>query len=91
VLSSYLLKGGAEHDTWLIAWIKAPYLKMLHWALGNSARRWWAASAAGGHAGPVPLLGTAFIPEMKEGSVVPGINRCRTSRWTSRSRWKWRP
>ncbi|PND69247.1 efflux RND transporter permease subunit, partial [Escherichia coli] len=23
----------------------------------------------------VPLLGTAFIPEMKEGSVVPGINR----------------
>ena len=23
----------------------------------------------------IPLLGTAFIPEMKEGSVVPGINR----------------
>jgi cobalt-zinc-cadmium resistance protein CzcA len=23
----------------------------------------------------LPFLGTAFIPEMKEGSVVPGINR----------------
>jgi cobalt-zinc-cadmium resistance protein CzcA len=25
--------------------------------------------------GTLPFLGTAFIPEMKEGSVVPGINR----------------
>jgi cobalt-zinc-cadmium resistance protein CzcA len=76
VLSSYLLKGGAEHDTWLIAKIKAPYLKMLHWSVGNSRK-----TVVGGLAllvvtlGMFPFLGTAFIPEMKEGSVVPGINR----------------
>lgn len=76
VLSSYLLKGGAEHDTWLIAKLKAPYLKMLHWAVANSRK-----TVVGGIVllvatlGMFPLLGTAFIPEMKEGSVVPGINR----------------
>ncbi|WP_079434733.1 efflux RND transporter permease subunit [Zoogloea sp. LCSB751] len=76
VLSSYLLKGGAEHDTWLIAKIKAPYLKMLHWAVANSRK-----TVTGGVVllvvtlGMFPFLGTAFIPEMKEGSVVPGINR----------------
>ncbi|MBS0347957.1 MAG: efflux RND transporter permease subunit [Proteobacteria bacterium] len=76
VLSSYLLKGGAEHDTWLIAKIKAPYLKMLHWAVANSRK-----TVTGGvillvvTLGMFPFLGTAFIPEMKEGSVVPGINR----------------
>lgn len=76
VLSSYLLKGGPGHDTWLIAKIKAPYLKMLHWAVDNSRK-----VVAGGvlllvaTLGMFPFLGTAFIPEMKEGSVVPGINR----------------
>ena len=76
VLSSYLLKGGAEHDTWVIARLKAPYLKMLHWAVAHSR-----ATALGGVVLLVatlamfPLLGTAFIPEMKEGSLVPGINR----------------
>jgi heavy metal efflux system protein len=76
VLSSYLLKGGAEHDTWLVAKIKAPYLKMLHWSVGNSRK-----TVVGGVVllivtlGLFPLLGTAFIPEMKEGSIVPGINR----------------
>src|SRR5207237_1657948 len=38
VLSSYLLKGGAEHDTWLIAFMKRHYLRMLHWALSNSRK-----------------------------------------------------
>ncbi|MCE1184951.1 MAG: efflux RND transporter permease subunit [Rhodocyclales bacterium] len=38
VLSSYLLKGGAEHDTWLIARIKAPYLRLLHLALANGRK-----------------------------------------------------
>jgi heavy metal efflux system protein len=76
VLSSYLLKGGAEHDTWLVARIKAPYLKMLHWSVANSRK-----TVVGGVVllivtlGLFPLLGTAFIPEMKEGSIVPGINR----------------
>ncbi|QEL63602.1 cobalt-zinc-cadmium resistance protein CzcA [Oryzomicrobium terrae] len=79
VLSSYLLKvpaGQGEHDTWLIAKLKAPYLKMLHWALAHGRKTVGAAVAAFvASLLLIPLLGTAFIPEMKEGSVVPGINR----------------
>lgn len=76
VLSSYLLKGGAEHDTALIRGIKTPYLRLLNWALGHEKTVVGAAVGllllTGGLFG---LLGTAFIPEMKEGSLVPGINR----------------
>jgi len=79
VLSSYLLKvpaGQGEHDTWLIAKLKTPYLKMLHWALAHGRKTVGAAVAAFvASLLLIPLLGTAFIPEMKEGSVVPGINR----------------
>ncbi|MBN9423386.1 MAG: cytochrome-c peroxidase [Candidatus Accumulibacter sp. 66-26] len=76
VLSSYLLKGGAEHDTWLIAKIKAPYRRILDWALSNERKT--VSGVVGVFVGTlllIPFLGTAFIPEMKEGSVVPGINR----------------
>ncbi|MBN9143141.1 MULTISPECIES: efflux RND transporter permease subunit [unclassified Novosphingobium] len=86
VLSSYLLKapkvheghhGGEEdHDTRVIKVMKSRYLKMLHWALANEKRT--ITLAVGGFLATLallPFLGTAFIPEMKEGSVVPGINR----------------
>lgn len=76
VLSSYLLKGGAEHDTKLIAFMKRHYLRMLHWALGNSRKT--VIGAVGAFVltlAIVPLLGTSFIPEMKEGSIVPAIDR----------------
>jgi len=76
VLSSYLLKGGAEHDTWIIAFMKRYYLRMLHWALANSRKT--VLSAVGVFVATlmiVPLLGTSFIPEMKEGSIVPAIDR----------------
>lgn len=79
VLSSYLLKvkaGGGDHDTRVIAAMKRPYLKLLHLALDN--RRRTMTVALGAFAGALlllPFLGTAFIPEMKEGSIVPGINR----------------
>jgi cobalt-zinc-cadmium resistance protein CzcA len=79
VLSSYLLKppeGDGDHDTRLIAAMKARYLKMLNWALHNEKRTIHAALASFVLAIAIlPFLGTAFIPEMKEGSVVPGINR----------------
>ncbi|MCE1182908.1 MAG: efflux RND transporter permease subunit [Rhodocyclales bacterium] len=79
VMSTYLLKppaNGEEHDTRLIAWMKHHYLRLLRWALGNERRTVIAAVAAFVlTVGMVPFLGTAFIPEMKEGSVVPGINR----------------
>ncbi|WP_454766758.1 efflux RND transporter permease subunit [Cupriavidus campinensis] len=76
VLSSYLLKGGAEHDTRIIAFMKRNYLRMLHWALANSKKT--VLSAVGLFIATillVPLLGTSFIPEMKEGSIVPAIDR----------------
>ncbi len=76
VLSSYLLKGGAEHDTMVIAFMKRHYLHMLHWALGNSGKTVIGAVAAFALTlAIVPLLGTSFIPEMKEGSIVPAIDR----------------
>jgi heavy metal efflux system protein len=79
VLSSYLLKvkrGQAEHDTRLIAAMKKPYLRLLQSALG-SPRKTFAGALTVFIASLciIPLLGTAFIPEMKEGSIVPGINR----------------
>ncbi|MDF3836240.1 efflux RND transporter permease subunit [Cupriavidus basilensis] len=76
VLSSYLLKGGAEHDTRMIAFMKRHYLRMLHWALGNSRKT--VIGAVGAFLATlaiVPLLGTSFIPEMKEGSIVPALDR----------------
>jgi len=79
VMSTYLLKPPAhdgDHDTKIIAVMKQRYLKMLHWALANEKKT--VAAAVGAFAltvGMLPFLGTAFIPEMKEGSVVPGINR----------------
>ncbi|MCE2998365.1 MAG: efflux RND transporter permease subunit [Betaproteobacteria bacterium] len=75
-LCSYLLKGGAEHDTWLIAKIKGPYMRGLHWALANERKT--IAGALAAFAGAlllVPFLGTAFIPEMKEGSISPAMDR----------------
>ncbi|RPH41894.1 MAG: efflux RND transporter permease subunit, partial [Burkholderiales bacterium] len=64
------------HDTWLIRTLKKPYLALLRRAVG-SARTTFVASlvALAASLSLLPLLGTAFIPEMKEGSLVPGINR----------------
>lgn len=76
VLSSYMLKGGADHDTWLIRMLKKPYVPMLEWAVRNTKMTVAMAVAAFvGAALLLPLLGTAFIPEMKEGSVVPAMDR----------------
>lgn len=76
VLSSYLLKGGADHDTRLIALLKKPYIPMLTWAVANSRKTVaLAVLAFVGALAMLPFLGTAFIPEMKEGSVVPAMDR----------------
>jgi cobalt-zinc-cadmium resistance protein CzcA len=79
VMSTYLLKPpvhDGDHDTKLIAAMKRHYLKLLHWALGNEKKTVvLAVTAFVLTVGMLPFLGTAFIPEMKEGSVVPGINR----------------
>ncbi|WP_422650308.1 Cation efflux system protein CzcA [Cupriavidus sp. H18C1] len=76
VLSSYLLKGGAEHDTKVIAFLKRHYLRMLGWAMANSRKTVVAAVVAFlATLAIVPLLGSSFMPEMKEGSIVPAIDR----------------
>lgn len=89
VLSSYLLKPKASkhaggdhaddahaqhdaHDTWLIRKLKKPYLRLLELSLNNGRKTVAVFFATGAL---MPFLGTAFIPEMKEGSIVPGINR----------------
>lgn len=76
VLCSYLLVGKDEHDTKLVAMVKKPYLRLLGWTLLNGKKTIITASAVFVAALlMLPFLGTAFIPEMKEGSIVPGINR----------------
>ena len=75
-LASYALRGGSEHDTWLIAKLKAPYLRLLKAALGHERRTITATVAAFlASLALLPFLGTAFIPEMKEGSISPAIDR----------------
>ena len=76
VLCSWVLKGGAEHDTWLLRNLKAPYLRALDWSLANPRKV--VLGAAGGLIASLallPFLGTAFIPVMQEGSITPVIVR----------------
>ncbi len=79
VLSSYLLKvepGEGEHDTRLVQALKKPYLQLLNWSLANNKQTIFGSVALFvASLGLFPLLGTAFIPEMKEGSIVPNIIR----------------
>ncbi|HWU81914.1 MAG TPA: CusA/CzcA family heavy metal efflux RND transporter, partial [Methylophilaceae bacterium] len=76
VLCSFMLKGGSGEDTRMIQFIKRPYERVLQWALNNEKSTILAATASFvGALLLLPLLGTSFIPEMKEGSIVPGINR----------------
>ena len=79
VMSSYMLKApehDGDHDTRLIKALKRPYEKLLDKALANE--KVTVAVSVGVFAlsiGILPFLGTAFIPEMKEGSIVPAITR----------------
>ena len=77
VLCSLMLKDHeGEHDTWLIAYIKRFYLLALDWAMGNRIKVIGAAIVLfTATLCLLPLLGTSFIPEMKEGSIVPAITR----------------
>lgn len=75
-LATYLLRGGQEHDTWLIARLKRPYLKLLQRAIAHETRTVVVAMALfAGTVALFPFLGTAFIPEMREGSLSPAIDR----------------
>ena len=76
VLCSYILKGGSEHDTWVIARLKSSYLGLLDRSLAS--RRITVLTATVillGSIGLFPLLGKSFMPTMKEGALTPQINR----------------
>ena len=75
-LCSFFLTGGSGEDTKLIQKIKTPYINVLKKVLVNQKKvitiavSFFVVSIM-----TIPFLGTSFIPEMKEGSIVPGIDR----------------
>lgn len=76
VLCSYILKGGAEHDTAFVSRIKKPYLKALTWATQNPQRViFYAGATLVVSLLAFPFLGKSFIPIMKEGAITPVIVR----------------
>lgn len=76
VLSDYLLKGGAEHDTRIVAVLKSLYLRVLNLALSHPKTTMMLSLGSLLLAFALyPLLGKSFIPIMKEGAVTPVIIR----------------
>jgi len=76
VLCDYLLKGGSEQDTKIIAVLKKGYLGIYDLAVRNQKKTLiLAVSSLMVAIVLFPLLGTAFIPIMKEGAVTPVIIR----------------
>jgi cobalt-zinc-cadmium resistance protein CzcA len=76
VLSAYLVKGGGGHDTFFVRILKRPYVFILRWALAHRWQTFGVAVALFAGAGLLfPYLGTSFIPEMKEGSLAPNVDR----------------
>ncbi|WP_090689731.1 efflux RND transporter permease subunit [Nitrosomonas sp. Nm34] len=76
VLSDYLLTGGSEHDTRIVAALKHGYLHIFNLAMRNQKKTMIIAISSLMVAFALfPLLGKSFIPIMKEGAVTPVIIR----------------
>lgn len=76
VLCASFLKGGSQDDTRLIALMKKPYLFLLDWVLNNRVKVVFGALAILAFSlSLVPFLGSSFIPELQEGTIVTGLNR----------------
>ncbi len=76
ILCAYILKGGADHDTAVIAWLKRKYLVMLDAALSSQRPTILIAAALLAISFALfPFLGKSFMPTMKEGALTPQINR----------------
>lgn len=76
MLCSFILKGGQEHDTFVLRLMRKPYERMLKLCLSQPKKA--IAGAIGAlllSLATVPFLGTAFIPTMQEGSITPVIVR----------------
>ncbi|SFK99697.1 cobalt-zinc-cadmium resistance protein CzcA [Nitrosomonas aestuarii] len=76
VLCAYGLKGGADHDTPIIAFLKARYRNLLNKALLHEKTTIMTATALLGLSFMLfPLLGKSFIPILKEGALTPVLIR----------------
>lgn len=75
-LSMFWLKGGSEKDTHLVRWLRAPYQHVLGFAMRNKLKSVLAVVALFVVSLCLfPFLGTAFIPEMQEGTLGPNADR----------------
>jgi len=75
-LSMFWLKGGTEKDTRLVHWLRAPYERVLTWAMQNKVKSILAVVLLFVVSLCLfPFLGTAFIPEMQEGTIGPNADR----------------
>ncbi|TXI19497.1 MAG: efflux RND transporter permease subunit [Nitrosomonas sp.] len=76
VLSDYLLQGGSEQDTKIVAVLKGGYLRLFNLAMRNQKKTMIVAISLLMFAFALfPFLGKSFIPIMKEGAVTPVIIR----------------
>ena len=76
VLSDYLLTGGSEQDTRIVAALKRAYLRVFDLAMRNQKKTLVVAIGSLMVAFALfPLLGKSFIPIMREGAVTPVIIR----------------
>ncbi|HZP03477.1 MAG TPA: CusA/CzcA family heavy metal efflux RND transporter [Terracidiphilus sp.] len=75
-LSMFFLKGGNEKDTWLVARLRSLYDRILAGAMKNRAKSITAVVLLFAISLCLfPFLGTAFIPEMQEGTLGPNADR----------------
>ncbi len=75
-LCSYLLHRGSRGGSKIVGWLHRPYLAALKLTLRNGrATLVVSAGLLLASWALVPLLGTSFVPEMREGSLVPNIIR----------------
>ena len=71
VLESFLMRGGAHGDGWLLAHLKRAYLPVMRWALHHRGRAVGGALAALVIAAALfPFIGREFMPVMDEGTTV---------------------
>jgi cobalt-zinc-cadmium resistance protein CzcA len=76
VLCAYILKGGADKDTRVIAFLKSGYRRLLNSALAHEKTTIITAIGLLTLSFSLfPLLGKSFIPIMQEGAVTPVIIR----------------
>ena len=71
VLCAMFLRGGSEDDTWVMRHIKRPYLPLLRWSIGNRKKMLAGAVVALlASLAIVPFLGSEFVPQLEEGSIL---------------------